>query len=58
MNLLDAWVTEVLGEPYEKYGKWWVSVNAICEGTGIDTQIMCSTKEEADKVSVGYKFQT
>lgn len=58
MNLLDAWVTELYGSPYNAYGKWWVPVYADCEGVEISTKIMCNTKEEADKISVGYKFQT
>lgn len=58
MNLVDAWVTEIVGTPYEIYGKWWVPVVAVCEGISIYATIMCYTKEESEKISVGYKFQT
>lgn len=58
MNLLDAWVTQIVGTPFKNYGKWWVAVVAVCEGVSLDTAIMCHTKEEAEKVVVGYKFLT
>lgn len=61
MNVIDAWVTEVLCEPYYKsYGssapKWWVKVKADDMG-GTTTDTLCfDTKDESEQVKVGYKF--
>lgn len=61
MNLIDAWVTEVIGEPYyDDYGsgnyKWWLDVAyEDIGGTGATT-LMFNTKEEAKAVTPGYKF--
>lgn len=56
MNLLDCVVTKVLSEPYEKYDKWWVSVEYDCYGVITESVIMFKTKEEAEKVTVHYVF--
>jgi len=56
MNLINCYVTEVLKEPYEKFGKWWLIV--MYDGYGkIDvTHLMFDSKEDAQKVTVGYEF--
>lgn len=60
MNLLDAVVTEVLGEPVKVTTSaltyWKVPVTASCWGQEKDTVIVVSTEELAKAVSVGYKF--
>lgn len=59
MNLVDAYVTEVMGEPYYIYEKWWVNVKYNSYGWQNDyTSLMFNTKEEADKVSNGFHFLT
>jgi hypothetical protein len=47
MNLTDCYVTEVLGYPYFKYERWWVSVKYESWGTVSNSEIMTNTKEEA-----------
>lgn len=56
MNLTDASVLEVLGEPYESWGKWWVRVSYNSCGYPGETVIMFKTKEEAESVKEGYEF--
>lgn len=61
MNLLDHYVTKIIGEPfYHDYGsgnfKWWLKVLATCYGTESETTLMFNTKEEALAISVGYIF--
>lgn len=58
MNLLDAYVTEILSKPYIKYEKWWVDVKATCWGQSFEHRIMADTLEEAKQIKVGYKFLT
>lgn len=57
MNLIDCFVTQVVGPPEEKYGKWWVPVVYVAEGCPGKTNLMCQTKEEALKVAKHYVFQ-
>ncbi|MEF3306650.1 hypothetical protein [Paenibacillus sp. GYB003] len=63
MNLLDAYVTEVLGTPrFEDYYKdegivWWaVPVKYNSYGVVSETELTFKTREEAEKVKVGYHF--
>lgn len=58
MNLLDAVVTEVCGEPVFKYSKWFVPVKSNCWGQISNSEIMFNTFEEASKVDVGYTYLT
>ena len=32
MNLIDCYVTKILGEPYRKFGAWWVEAEYESEG--------------------------
>ncbi len=57
MNLIDAEVVEVLGEPVEKFGKWFVPVRVTAYGRESETEQICNCKEEAKLVSVGFKMQ-
>jgi hypothetical protein len=62
MNVIDAWVTKVLCEPYcHSYGshspRWWVKVEAQDMGGTTNDTLMFDTLEEAEKVQPGYKFQ-
>lgn len=58
MNILDAVVTKVCGEPYYQYNKWWVEVHHNCYGIPGGTKLMFNTKDEALKVKPGYQFLT
>jgi hypothetical protein len=55
-NLIDCYVTEVLGKPVYVYGRWWVRVRYDCEGVIGTTDVMLSSEEAALKVGVGYHF--
>lgn len=59
MNLVDAVVVEVVGEPREAYGRWWVDVRYDSYGRFSDNTLplMFDTYEEARLVEKGYKFE-
>ena len=56
MNLIDCYVTKILGEPYRKFGYWWVSVEFEAEGWPGKTRLMFRTEEAARAAKVGYHF--
>ena len=52
MNVLEHYVTEIIGEPYyDDYGSgnyhWWLKVRALCYGSECETTLMFDSKEEA-----------
>ncbi|WP_330508346.1 hypothetical protein V1687_18370 [Pseudomonas putida] len=57
MNLIDCYVTKILGEPYRKFGHWWVDVEYDSWGSKSTTRLMFRTEEAAGAAQVGYKFQ-
>lgn len=56
MNLLDCYVIEIIGEPYEKYGKWWRDVRYDSWGATSKTELMFGTEAEAASVAIGHHF--
>ena len=65
MNLVDAYVTEVISPPkfndkYKYMEKVWWEVDVLYNSYGriSETRLSFKTKEEADKVVVGYHFLT
>lgn len=56
MNLLDCYVTLIVGEPYFAYGKWWVEVEYESWGSKSKSTIMFSCKEDAEGVKIGNHF--
>jgi hypothetical protein len=58
MNLVDAYVTEILDQPYELYGIWLLEVKYDSWGHESEKRLMFNTKEEAENVTVGYHFLT
>lgn len=58
MNLVEATVIEIVGEPYEKYGKWWVNVVGDCYGRKTESFLMFETEEDARSLKVGTVFLT
>ncbi|MCE1010023.1 hypothetical protein [Pseudomonas monteilii] len=56
MNLIDCYVTKILGEPYRKFGAWWVSVEYTAEGWQGTKEIMFRTEAAARAAAVGYHF--
>ncbi|WP_430316947.1 hypothetical protein [Pseudomonas sp. p1(2021b)] len=56
MNLIDCYVTKILGEPYRKFGHWWVDVEYDSLGSVSKTQLMFRTEGAARAAQVGYHF--
>lgn len=56
MNLVDAEVKEVIGEPCLSYGKWFVKVKAVDMGGEFEDSIMCNSEQEALDIKPGYEF--
>jgi len=56
MNLCDCYVTEVLSQPYRKFGNWWVDVSYESWGSTSKTQLKFSTEAGAAAVTVGHHF--
>lgn len=56
MNLIDCTVVKILGEPKEKYGKFWVSVEYEAYGRTSVTEIMCENYHEAEMITIGSQF--
>lgn len=57
MNLVDYKVIKVLSEPVQKYGMWFVDVEAEGWSEACKTKVMVQTLEEALFVKPGYVFQ-
>lgn len=56
MNLIEGTVTKILGEPFEAFTRWWVKVEYDAYGRLSETELMFSTKEKAESVTIGFKF--
>lgn len=56
MNLIDAYVTKVIGVPYKMYGKWFVNVEVDSHGVTSLSTPMFGTQEEASSIKVGSKI--
>lgn len=56
MNLIDCYVTKILGEPYRKFGYWWLSVGYKSNGRTGKTKLIFRTEEAARAAQVGYHF--
>ncbi len=56
MNTIDCHVTKILGEPYRKFGAWWVDVEFDSWGSSSTTHLMFRTKEAAYAVTAGHHF--
>jgi hypothetical protein len=56
MNLIDAYVTKVIGVPYKMYGKWFVNVEVDSYGVTSTSSPMFGTQEEAANIKVGSKI--
>lgn len=55
-NQIDAYVVEIIGEPYQQYDHWWVDVKVDSHGVTDGHTCMCKTEEEAKAVAVGKKL--
>ena len=57
MNLVDAYVKQVIGNPHFKNGKYWQKVKYSSIGGEGETDLMFNTMLEACSLFIGYKFQ-
>lgn len=57
MNVIDAYVIEVLETPVAKYGYWFVKAKVTAYGVESLHNVMCKTLEEAQSVKVGDTVQ-
>ena len=58
MNLIKCYVTELVGEPFEKTGFWYKRVKFDSYGVINETYIVAKTKEACDKIIVGFEFES
>lgn len=58
MNLVDGFVTEIIGKPYFEYGVWWQKVKYDSYGIISETALYEKYIETLDKIEIGYKFLT
>jgi len=58
MNLIDAYVTMVTGNPVEKHGKWFVEVEYESYGQISKAELMFDTEEACFAVEPGDHFLT
>ncbi|CAB5577140.1 Uncharacterised protein [Pseudomonas putida] len=56
MNLIDCYVTKILGEPYRMFGHWWVDVEYSSRGSVTTTRLMFRTEEAARAAKIGHHF--
>lgn len=56
MNTVNCTVTKIIDRDIYQYNKYWVDVEYETYGQTSDYQLMFDTKEEADKVDIGYEF--
>ena len=57
MNVIDAYVIEVLETPVAKYGHWFVKTKVTAYGVESRHDVMCKTLDEAQNVKVGDTVQ-
>jgi len=56
MNLIECYVTRVIGNPYCEYGMWGIKVEFNSYGVIGETNIFLDSKAEVLKIKSGYKF--
>lgn len=56
MNLVDCYVTEIIGEPYFEHGFWWQKVKYDCYGRIAETSFFHKDKSHFKTITVGFKF--
>ncbi len=60
MNLLGCVVTKVISAPIHRISEhgdyWYVAVESECYGDVSETRLIFNSKEEAEKVAVGFRF--
>lgn len=56
MNLVECYVTEIIGQPYFKNGFWWQKVKYNSYGVIGETAFFYKDKSHFETINVGFKF--
>ena len=56
MNLVDCYVTEIIGIPYFEYGFWWQKVKFNSYGVIGETKFFDKEKTSFETIKIGFKF--
>jgi len=56
MNLIDCYVTKVLGKPYYMHEHWWIDVEYDSYGITGETILMGDSKESLEGIEIGHEF--
>lgn len=53
MNLINASIIQILGNPYQSFGKWFVKVKVSSYGRHSESTQMRDTREECELLKIG-----
>ena len=56
MNLVECYVTEIIGEPYFKYDMWWIKVKYNSYGVISETELCNKNKNPLLNIAIGFMF--
>ena len=56
MNLVECYVTKIIGEPYFEYNFWWQKVEYNSYGVIGETSLFHKDKESFKTITVGFMF--
>ena len=56
MNLVECYVTEIVGEPYFKYDFWWQNVKYNSYGVIGEAEFFHKEKTHFETIKIGFKF--
>ena len=56
MNLVECYITEIVGEPYYKFGFWWQKVKYNSYGVIGETELFDKEKLNFKTLKVGFMF--
>jgi hypothetical protein len=56
MNLVDCYITEIIGEPYFKYDFWFQKVKYDSHGVISETELFDKEKDNLKILTIGFKF--
>jgi len=56
MNLVECYVTEIVGEPYFEFGFWWQKIKFNSHNVIGETALFNKDKSHFETVNVGFMF--
>lgn len=56
MNLVECYVTEIVGEPYYEFGFWWQKIKFNSYGVIEGTELFDKDKSYFETMAIGFKF--